>query len=177
MTPRLLRLRRQAPPPPQPVNPILSQHQAFIRALPCSACGKPAPSECACVGMPARMGLPTGERYLLPLCGPASVWDDCCHSQKHYFGAVRFWSALGIDPAELAARLWRVSGDVPAGERVLRRARQGIAGATRRVPNANGMSAVNRVERSGRQSLLRDRTLDGQSTASSGLVLTSGAGP
>src|SRR5438874_13643843 len=103
MTPRL---HRQAPPPAQPVNPILARHQAFIRALPCSACGKPAPSECAPIGLPAGMGLPTRERYLVPLCGPASVWDDCCHSQKHYLGAARFWSELGIDPVALAIRLW-----------------------------------------------------------------------
>jgi hypothetical protein len=83
MTPHLQRLRRQAPPPHQPVKPILSRHQTFIRALPCSACGKPAPSECAPIGLHAGMRLPTGDRYLLPLCGPASVWDDCCELIQH----------------------------------------------------------------------------------------------
>ena len=49
---------------------IESQHRDFIRALPCAACGKPPPSECASVGFHRGLGPPTGERYLVPLCGP-----------------------------------------------------------------------------------------------------------
>ena len=73
------RLRAEALSPIWPDQPLLSQHQAFIRALPCVACGKPAPSECA---------------------------------------------HLGIDPLDLAFRLWRVSGDMRAGERLVLRAQQ-----------------------------------------------------
>ena len=64
----------------------------------------------------AGAGLPLSDRYLVPLCGPPTVWQDCCQSRKHYLGPTRFWAELGIDPRELAARLWRISGDVKAGE-------------------------------------------------------------
>ena len=74
--------------------------------------------------MPAGLSLAPSERDLLPLCGPATIWDDCCHSRKYYLGAARFWSKLGIDPIELAYRLWRVSGDLAAGEYLALRARQ-----------------------------------------------------
>ena len=126
------RLRGQAPSPVWPEPPLLTRPQAFIRALPCVACGRPAPSECAGLGMPAAIGLPPSDQYLVPLCGPATVWEDCCHSRKHYRGATRFWSELGINPFDLAARLWRVSDDVEAGERVIMCARQAIA--DRRTP-------------------------------------------
>ena len=69
-------------------------------------------------------GRGTSERDLVPLCGPATRWEDCCHSRKYFLGAARFWSALGIDPLDLAYRLWRVSGDVQAGEYLVLRARE-----------------------------------------------------
>jgi len=164
------RLRARGQPQSLPGDPVLTRHHAFIRALPCLACGKPPPSECAQIGMPAGMGLQMGEHYLVPLCGPASVWDDCCHSQKHDLGAARFWSALGIDPTELAARLWRMSGNREAGEREVRRARETISASAGRITNARRMGPINRIERSGWQSSFRNRrAADGQSTASSGL--------
>ena len=115
--------RSRSAPATLPENHLLSRHQAFIRALPCVACRKPPPSECAHIGMPAGLGLSPSERDLVPLCGPATIWDDCCHSRKWFLGAARFWSALGIDALELAYRLWRVSGDVQAGEYLVLRAR------------------------------------------------------
>ena len=123
----LRRLRAQALSAIGPHNPQLTKHQAFIRALPCVVCGKPAPSECACVRFHPGIGLPVSDPYLLPLCGPATVWDDCCHSRKHFLGSARFWLGLRIGPLDLAARLWRVSADVKAGERVVRNARLMIA--------------------------------------------------
>src|ERR1051325_1702314 len=107
-----------------PDNHLLSRHQAFIRALPCVGCRKSAPSECAHIGMPAGLSLSPSERDVVPLCGPATLWEDCCHSRKWFLGAARFWSALGIDPLDLAYLLWRVSGDVKAGEYLVLRARQ-----------------------------------------------------
>ena len=84
---------------------LATQHQAFICALPCTACGKPPPSECAQVGFRRGMGAPTDDCYAVPLCGPASVWEDCCHSRKYFFGSARFWAGVGIDPTDLAFRL------------------------------------------------------------------------
>ena len=84
-------LRAQALSATAPDNPFMAKHQAFIRALPCVVCGKPAPSECACIRFHPGIGLPASDPYLLPLCGPATVWDDCCHSRKHFLGSARFW--------------------------------------------------------------------------------------
>lgn len=146
MNPMPRRLRARLPSPPD--NRLLTRHQAFIRALHCVVCGKPAPSECAQVRMQAGYGLPPTEHYLVPLCGPATVWQDCCHSRKHYLGAARFWSELGIDPLELACALWRVSGDVTAGLRAVMLARQAAAGQRpslqRRLPFASPRSAPDR---------------------------------
>jgi hypothetical protein len=119
MNPMPRRLRARLPSPPD--NRLLTRHQAFIRSLPCLSCGKRAPSECAQVG---GLGLRRTDYYLVPLCGPATVWQDCCHSRKHYRGATQFWSALGINALDLALQLWRVSGDLTAGVRTVMRARQ-----------------------------------------------------
>src|SRR5205085_11788965 len=115
--------RRSRGPSTPSDDPIVTRHQRFIRSLPCLGCGKPAPSECAYVGMLPGLGILPGPRYLVPLCGPATVWQDCSHNRKQYRGAVRFWSELGIEPIELASELWRVSGDVAAGRRTVMGAR------------------------------------------------------
>ena len=124
MTARRRRSRGQSQPSTLLNAPIQTQHQAFIRSLPCLDCGKPAPSECATIGMLAGLGVSEGNQYLVPLCGPPTVWQDCCHSRKHYRGAARFWSALGINALDLALQLWRVSGDLTAGVRAVMRARR-----------------------------------------------------
>jgi len=141
LPPRRLRARARLPSPQD--NPLLTQHQAFIRALPCLSCGKAAPSECA------QIRGSTG--YLVPLCGPATVWQDCCHSRKHYRGAARFWSELGIDPLDLAAQLWRVSGNVAAGLRAVMLARQ-AASRQRRV-RRDGKGSSPRFALDGRAAL------------------------
>jgi hypothetical protein len=139
----LRRWRARAHSPTGPDNPFMAKHQAFIRALPCVVCGKPARSECACVRFHPGFGLPLRDPYLLPLCGPETVWEDCCHSRKHFLGAARFWLGLGIDPLDLAARLWRVSGDVEVGEREIRLARQrrSASGCRRTGAGGNGNSS------------------------------------
>jgi hypothetical protein len=60
-----------------------------------------------------------GDRYAIPLC-PA------CHAKQHGIGELTFWSALRIDPLNVALRLWTVSADIKAGERTVFRARQQI---------------------------------------------------
>jgi hypothetical protein len=63
-------------------------------------------------------GYKPSDRYSVPLC-------TACHAEQHR-GELSFWAALGIDPLNVALRLWTVSGDLSAGERVVFRARQGI---------------------------------------------------
>jgi len=97
------------------------QHLAFVRQLPCVACGKAAPSEAAHVRTETDggVGVKPGDRYAVPLC-------TACHAKQHRIGELSFWSALRIDPLCVAARLWTVSADVKAGERAVFRARQHI---------------------------------------------------
>ena len=97
------------------------QHLAFIRLLPCVACGKAAPSETAHIrtGTDGGVGMKPGDRYAIPLC-------TACHAKQHRVGELTFWSPLRIDPVNVALQLWTISADVKAGERTVFRARQGI---------------------------------------------------
>ena len=98
-----------------------AQHLGFVRQLPCVACGKAAPSEAAHVrtGTDGGVGVKPGDRYTVPLC-------TVCHAKQHRIGELTFWSALRIDPINVALRLWTVSADLQAGERTVFRARQRI---------------------------------------------------
>jgi hypothetical protein len=58
------------------------------------------------------VGLKTGDRYAVPL-------STACHAKQHRIGELSFWSALRIDPLNVALRLWTVSADVDAGERTV----------------------------------------------------------
>src|SRR5271169_2375753 len=111
-TPRIPRW--VAPPKPKPDRRRRAQHLAFIRQLPCVACGKSAPSEAAHVrsGSDGGAGMKPSDRYSVSLC-------TSCHALQHEFGELTFWSALRIDPLNAALRLWAVSGDIQAGERVV----------------------------------------------------------
>ena len=108
-------------PKPQPDLRRRAQHSAFVRQLPCVACGKAAPSEAAHVrtGTDGGVGVKPGDRYALPLCAS-------CHAKQHRIGELTFWSALRIDPLNVALRLWTVSADVKAGKRTVFRALQQI---------------------------------------------------
>jgi hypothetical protein len=97
------------------------QHLAFVRQLPCVACGKAAPSSAAHVrtATDGGVGMKPGDRYAVPLC-------TTCHAKQHRIGELTFWSALRIDPLNVALRLWTISADIKAGERTVFRARQQI---------------------------------------------------
>ena len=94
-------------------------HLAFVRQLPCVACGKAAPSDAAHVrtGTDGGTGIKPGDRYAVPLCA-------ACHAKQHRVGELTFWSTLRLDPVNVALRLWTISADVEAGERTVFRARQ-----------------------------------------------------
>ena len=97
------------------------QHLTFVRQLPCVVCGRAAPSEAAHVrsGSDGGAGIKPSDRYTLSLCRD-------CHALQHQFGELTFWSTIRIDPLNVAFRLWTVSGDIQAGERIVFRARQQI---------------------------------------------------
>ena len=117
--PRIPRTVMRSKPKPNLRRP--AQHLAFVRQLPCVACGKAAPSEAAHVrtGTDGGIGVKPGDRYAVPLCA-------ACHAKQHRVGELTFWSGLRIDPLNVALRLWTISADVSAGERTVFRARQHI---------------------------------------------------
>ena len=106
---------------PKPDRRKRTRHLAFVRQLACIACGKAAPSEAAHVrsGSDGGAGMKPSDRYSVSLC-------TSCHELQHRFGELTFWSVLRIDPLNVALRLWTVSGDLEAGDRVVFRARQQI---------------------------------------------------
>jgi len=106
---------------PKPNLHRRGQHLAFLRQLPCVACGKAAPSEAAHVRTAADggVGMKPADRYAVPLC-------TTCHVKQHQMGELPFWSALRIDPLNVSLRLWTISADIKAGERIVFRARQHI---------------------------------------------------
>jgi hypothetical protein len=126
-------LRAQRREQPAPASDTLRRHRDFIASLRCLACGKPPPSECARL-CPA-LDTEASQHKLLPLCGPKTIWEDCCHSRMHFQGPSRFWSALGIDAFDLAWRLSIASGDRQAGAQLIRQARQNIAPRREHVPH------------------------------------------
>ena|SRR5712664_3995470 len=99
-----------------------AQHLAFVRQLPCTACGCcGTPSEAAHVraGTDGGVGMKPSDRYSVSLC-------TTCHVRQHRIGELSFWSGLGIDPLNLALRLWTVTGNLEQGLRAVFRARQQI---------------------------------------------------
>src|SRR5215831_12760884 len=113
--------RSVAPDKPTPYSRRRLQHLAFVRQLPCVACGKAAPSHAAHVrpGTDGGVAMKPGDRYAVPLC-------SACHAKQHRVGELTFWSALRFNPVNVALRLWTVSDDLKAGERTVFRARQRI---------------------------------------------------
>ena len=104
-------------------NPRRSiEHLAFIRSLPCLACGAAVSVQAAHVRSSGDggVGIKPGDKFSLPLCA-------ACHHTQHQIGEPAFFGKLGIDPTDTALRLWTVSGDRAAGERLIFRARQAIA--------------------------------------------------
>jgi hypothetical protein len=70
-------------------------------------------------GTDGGVGMKPADRYAVPLC-------SACHAEQHRVGELHFWAALRIDPLNVALRLWTVSADLEAGERIVFRARQRI---------------------------------------------------
>lgn len=96
-------------------------HRDFVKSLPCLKCGG-APCDPAHVrnGTDGGTGLTPSDRYIVPLCRSH-------HDEQHRRGEGAFWAELGIDPLDVACRLWTVSGDAEAGLRAIERARQAMA--------------------------------------------------
>lgn len=97
-------------------------HLDFVRDVGiCLACGRTG----RCQAMHIRnrtdggMGLKPSDKFTVPGCAE-------CHFRQHKDGEETFWTPLGIDPLDVACRLWTVSGDLDQGRRCIERARARI---------------------------------------------------
>lgn len=97
------------------------QHLAFIRLLPCMICGvRPAQAAHVRRGTDGGIGTKPSDKFSLPLCA-------IHHDAQHANGELSFWSHYRIDPIDQALRLWTISGNLEAGERIVFRAHQSIS--------------------------------------------------
>lgn len=98
-------------------------HLAFIRKLPSAVSGLLGCEACHIrTGSAVHKKHTTGagrkpdDAWCLPLL-PAE------HREQHSMNEMEFWRSHGIDPFELAIKLYEVSGDVVAGTEIIRKAR------------------------------------------------------
>lgn len=97
-----------------------ASHLAFVRSLPCTACrGLPAQAHHENYDLPDNaMGMKAHDRTTVPLCVG-------CHARRHQIGAVAFWRDTDIAKSLMDA-LWRISGDIDAGQTAVFKAWQNI---------------------------------------------------
>jgi len=124
---------RRSKPPRMGMN---HDHLAFLRRLECPVYPGERPIEAHHLLRADRtrgMGRRAADRYAIPLSQRA-------HRELHDAGDEEAWlAAKGIDGRSLAAALWRISGDLEAGMRVVYRTmRMGSNGGCR---NATGPDA------------------------------------
>jgi hypothetical protein len=107
---------RRAKPPRKGMS---LDHLAFLRQLECPVYPGERPIEAHHLLRADRtrgMGRKAADRYAIPLSQRA-------HRELHDAGDEEAWlAAKGIDGRALAAALWRVSGDIEAGMRIVYRA-------------------------------------------------------
>lgn len=112
-------------------------HLAFIRRLPCVATWvetgvmaygcQAAHVRLVREGKPGAMGVKPSDKWSLPLT------PEMHDRQTNRGGERGFWSALGVDPIDLAARIHAVSGDAPAAVQIIRDLR--TANQDQELPN------------------------------------------
>ena len=92
-------------------------HLRMIRQLPCILSGRPAEAAHISYGdlqheKPANaMGLKADDRYVLPL---APELHRLAPGAQHNSGEREWWEQFGIDPVEVALRLWKVGRNLEA---------------------------------------------------------------
>jgi hypothetical protein len=103
-------------------------------------------------GTDGGVGIKPGDRYVIPLC-------TACHPKQHRIGELTLWSALRIDPLNVALRLWTVSADLKTGEPTVFRARQQIDLA-KAMPKDEEKGDTVRCKAKEVDAMLRDRGID-----------------
>ena len=114
-----------------------NSHLAFIRTLPCTVCGSRWSVEAAHVRYAdssygkckTGMGTKPDDRWTVPLCAECHrTGTDAQHAENEHV----WWRARGIDPLNVAMRLYGASGDEEAAELILKAIRRMDGSVVRR---------------------------------------------
>lgn len=97
------------------------KHLAFVRQLPCLVCLDNTATEAAHVRFSdtraAKQNPGVGQKpsdwWVVPLCGKH-------HREQHTMNEEAFWDQAMIDPLFVAMALYLSSGDIDAGETIIR---------------------------------------------------------
>lgn len=103
------------------------QYLKFLQGKPCCVCGAPPPSDPAHIRMSSTVygkrmtgaGEKPSDRFAVPLCRPVLGVRQGCHKSQHSMNEGEWWRNHGINPFEIAIRLYADGGnpDVPQTKR------------------------------------------------------------
>lgn len=118
------RISRTVPrPEPRKREGDSRQHVAFVKSLPCLVCGRHGVDhhhlKVAVDNQPKGMGRKHVDRWAIPACRRLHRYLEAGDDEARLI-------VLGISGREIAAALWRETGNTDAAERILFRARQNI---------------------------------------------------
>lgn len=104
---------------------------AFVRLQPCCVCGTPSPSDAAHIRMASTVygkritggGEKPDDKWAVPLCRPVLGVKRGCHADQHAVSEAQFWRDKGLNPFEIAIRLYAAGGhpDAPQTKRKSRK--------------------------------------------------------
>lgn len=95
---------------------------AFVRKQPCCVCGWVGEIDAAHIRMPSTVyGKPaTGmqekpdDKWCVPLCRVIPGVKAGCHKNQHSMGEAAYWREIGLNPFEIAIRLYAEGGNPDA---------------------------------------------------------------
>lgn len=95
-----------------------NKYLAFLRQEPCCVCHRPAPSDAAHIRMASTvygkrstgMAEKPDDKWALALCRPIIGIKAGCHKDQHSMGEAEFWRERGLNPFEIAMRLYAIGG-------------------------------------------------------------------
>lgn len=95
-----------------------NRYLSFLRALPCCVCGCPPPSDAAHIRMgstvygkrPTGAGEKPDDKWAVSLCRPTFGIRQGCHRSQHTQNESEWWRNHGINPFEIARRLYAEGG-------------------------------------------------------------------
>ena len=124
------------------------KYLAFVRKQPCCVCRAPAPSDAAHIRMASTvygkratgMAEKPDDKWSVPLCQPIPGVKAGCHKNQHRMGEAAYWRERGLNPFEIALRLYAIGGHPNDPQPKKRKARstiepRGFPKVKRKIPS------------------------------------------